>query len=1023
MPAPTPQDLLALIARLEGKTLFAKPWNTPSYSSEIASRPVLRLMGLPRSDADKERGRAEMLLHGLHGRGAPLSAFVVSDGGSAFVGLSHSDLDGVANLLQAIWPEPRASRTDLPRKYQEALGRLRRAALVGGIPTPVDCHPQMPGHITGMSISSPKLETAIPEFLPGLSDALLTGMGDAPWLLWTHAEPVSSSDTEADFLQIAEEIRLASGAYLQRGTTGEDNRIARHYVDLLESMLRRFHEGMLTGMWSTGAYVATETASALLVAASIARACLGSTPTSRPMSIQPITIIPCSGEATAPVDGSVCSGFLTGAELGRFVESPLRETIGFARFRQADFDVDPASAESSDPGARDSACAVALGRIIERGRTTRHWIEIPRNDLTRHTLVVGMTGSGKTNTILHLAHQLWVDHGVPFLVLEPVKGAYRELLRMKGFEELVIFTPGDDTASPFRWNPFEFPSGVTVQSHIDHLKTVFAASFVLYPPMPYVLELSLHEVYEDRGWSLARNENRRGASDPRAYPVLGDLYEKVGEVVDRLGYEQRLAMDVQAGLRARIQSLRIGAKGAMFDTRLSFPFEELLTRPVILELRRISSDEEKAFFIGLILIRLQEHYEALSAAGKLSPAAPLAHVTVLEEAHRLLRSERRGGPAGADSADPRGQAVESFTNLLAEVRAYGEGLVIADQIPAKLAPEVLRNTNLKIVHRLSSAQDREEMAAGMLLDANQAAYAASMRVGRAIVYFEGADGSYLIEPPFVGRANPQAALPSDADIAALMAVRWTSRFGNYLHPIPSCEGCPQAGKSISDSVAALSAHSPFCKSATLFLVAILDDLPRAVEALERVHLAARSARLGLTGDEARTVVACGLLQECARQLERHGKRNASAFADLARIERLCEAVIRSWCTGGRPGEDATSALKAALLRLSERTHGPYAGCQGCASVCRYPDAGKLLALDTQWLWPEIGRQTDGEMWDETLRTEARRYLSRVQDWAPFLSGPSRRTLAGCVASHCCHDSGLPEVIQLDLVSTVRSLDV
>jgi len=99
-----------------------------------------------------------------------------------------------------------------------------------------------------------------------------------------------------------------------------------------------------------------------------------------------------------------------------------------------------------------------------------------------------------------------------------------------------------------RINPFEVPPGVLVQTHIDFLKSLFSAAFVLYPPMPYVLEQSIQEVYQDRGWDLATNTNFRGSDTPRLFPTLSDLAVKIGVVVDRMGYDDRITMDVKAGL-------------------------------------------------------------------------------------------------------------------------------------------------------------------------------------------------------------------------------------------------------------------------------------------------------------------------------------------------------------------------------------------------------------------------------------------------------------------------------------------
>ncbi len=235
----------------------------------------------------------------------------------------------------------------------------------------------------------------------------------------------------------------------------------------------------------------------------------------------------------------------------------------------------------------------------------------------------------------------------------------------------MVYTLGEERVAPFRLNPFEFLSGVPVQTHLDQLKSVFVASFVMYAPMPYVLERCLQEIYTDRGWDLRTSTNfrlrgvrtsGRRIAHPDCFPTLADLYLKVDEVVPRLGYDKRIADDVSAALKTRIRSLRLGAKGAMLDVRESVPLEDLLKRPVLFELYRIGDDEEKAFLMGLLLMRL---YQACEVAG---PHPSLKHVTVVEEAHRLLRASS-GNLSDPEQGNTMAKSVETFTNLLSEIRA------------------------------------------------------------------------------------------------------------------------------------------------------------------------------------------------------------------------------------------------------------------------------------------------------------------------------------------------------------------
>ena len=330
---------------------------------------------------------------------------------------------------------------------------------------------------------------------------------------------------------------------------------------------------------------------------------------------------------------------------------PGYELVEYVRFRV-------------QPPARSAGGGVLhVGAVVDAGRTIPA-IRWPFLCATyrKRALVAGVTGSGE-NPIPALAS--WsrcgmADAAMPFLGRGvQAKAEYRNLAHLPGMEGLKIFTVGDETVAPLRINPFEVPRGILVQTHIDYLKSLFSAAFVLYPPMPYVLEQSLREVYIDRGWDLARNANQRGASSVRRFPTLSDLVAKVDSVVDRMDYDERISRDTKAALMARLGQLRSGGgKGPMLDTRLSIPANVLFGTPCILELKDTVDDDEKAFIIGLILVRLYEYYE-----GRANPPAThlsgLSHVTLIEEAHRLLRnvSTEQGSEV---SANPKAQGHRGF---------------------------------------------------------------------------------------------------------------------------------------------------------------------------------------------------------------------------------------------------------------------------------------------------------------------------------------------------------------------------
>jgi len=312
--------------------------------------------------------------------------------------------------------------------------------------------------------------------------------------------------------------------------------------------------------------------------------------------------------------------------------------------------------------ARDE---VSLGAFLSGGVAT-----VKVADLTRHGLIVGFTGSGKTNTCLYLIDQLWRQHHVPVLVIEPAKTEYRGLIGRPGFDDVRVFTLGDEATSPFRLNPFELLPGVRLEAHISALKTCFNAALPQFGVLPTIVEEALIRVYADKGWQLT---DVLHPADERLFPTMRDMYAAVVRVADGRGYSGEVRDNVRAAAAGRIGSLLAGSKGRMFGSQRSIPLATLLGGPVVLELDALN-DNEKALAMMFLLTHLREYCKVQR------PDGALAHVTLIEEAHRVL--ENVASVAGSEvAADTRAEAVRFFSGALAEMRAYGEGILIAEQSP------------------------------------------------------------------------------------------------------------------------------------------------------------------------------------------------------------------------------------------------------------------------------------------------------------------------------------------------------
>ena len=422
---------------------------------------------------------------------------------------------------------------------------------------------------------------------------------------------------------------------------------------------------------------------------------------------------------------------------------PGKEYPGYYIDDYVEFDcANRISGKLKDPVKIGSIRQAGRGSVIDENNEDYNPYFLEKNDYTRHCLIIGITGGGKTNTSKSLLRTLWLKTNprIPFLVIESAKREYWELRRIKGFEDLTVYTLGSDdmrTSVPYRLNPFETFSGISLQTHIDSVLATFKAAFEMVPPMPYVLENAVFGIYEDRGWNIITSENDFGLT---LYPTISDLYDKIGFVVDNMGYHHEVASNIRSALEARVHSLMIGGKGAMLNTPKSVPIGELLNAPTVLELEDIGDDETKSFVIGILMTQLYEFRKA--NMGVQGGAKNLRHILMIEEAHRLLKNVK-------DSGSSQAKSVEFFCNMLAEIRTYGQGIFIADQVPTKLAPDTLKNTNLKIVHRTVAKEDREFVGYAMNMTESQIDYLSSLRRGYAAVYAEGDNSPKYVKLPYV----------------------------------------------------------------------------------------------------------------------------------------------------------------------------------------------------------------------------------------------------------------------------------
>ena len=401
-------------------------------------------------------------------------------------------------------------------------------------------------------------------------------------------------------------------------------------------------------------------------------------------------------------------------ELAVMAGIPQKEVVGLRLKEEVEFGLNVYNSKPDDK-------AINLGRLVVSGNKKRIPVNIPVADLDRHIFVTGVTGAGKTTTCLNLL----IDSNYSFMVIEPAKTEYR-ILKDK-FPDLKIFTIGSNVA-PLKLNPFQFFKGENITSRVDMIKASIEAAFDMEAAIPQIIEQVIYDSYEEKGWNINTNENSRFenpfAPDVYSFPTLTDVIGNVEKSVEKHGFDEKLKKDYIGSIKARLQGLVLGAKGMMLNCCHSMDFDELIDMRVVLELEELRDGGQKSLVIGFVMMNL---VEAIRRRFNKNGAIKVKHITLIEEAHRLLSKPQPG-----DSN--RRHGVEVFTDMLAEIRKYGESLIIADQIPNKLTPEVLKNTNTKIVHRLFAQDDKDAIGNTMALAEEQRNFLSNLDVGRAIVF-------------------------------------------------------------------------------------------------------------------------------------------------------------------------------------------------------------------------------------------------------------------------------------------------
>lgn len=519
-----------------------------------------------------------------------------------------------------------------------------------------------------------------------------------------------------------------------------------HALKVLEEQMKRFEKGTAMGMWEFAAYVLSEDQN---IANNVAHTYLALTQGEESFMSQSSVNLwrgdlgESSGDAeeivaylrelrhplfglnpnllladpTFNVYPSIVTPTvpLTGQELAFSLNFPRKSIPGLPILECAEFGRN--IAKFDEEGVTDKV--LHLGDIFHMYHKEDLPVNLKQDSLASHVFVTGSTGSGKSNTIYQLLNE-GRKNGLKFLVVEPAKGEYKHVFG--NHDDVSVYGTNPQLTPLLRLNPFSFPKEIHILEHLDRLVEIFNVCWPMYAAMPAVLKKAVEQSYQDCGWDLLESTNAYG----RLYPNFNDIADNIKKIIDSSEYDDENKGAYKGALLTRIESLTNGINGLIFSSD-ELTNDHLFDSNVIVDLSRVGSTETKSLLMGILVLKLQEYR---MANGDMN--AELKHITVLEEAHNLLK--RTSTEQMAESANLLGKSVEMLANAIAEMRTYGEGFIIADQAPGLMDLSVIRNTNTKIIMRLPDFSDRDLVGKSANLNDDQIIELAKLPKGVAAVY-------------------------------------------------------------------------------------------------------------------------------------------------------------------------------------------------------------------------------------------------------------------------------------------------
>lgn len=600
------------------------------------------------------------------------------------------------------------------RSFAEMNGK-QRAALIGGVLTSL-------GGVIGGAVAG-GAATAI-----GVTGGAMVGGQIAGQL--------------GGFINSLAPTEQISDSYSTSTSTTTENKAITDMLEMLDDSLKRTREFDSYGMWNVAAYFLSDDMSAAEIAASNYRSLMNGENSGREVSAinswrsnnpgtignyydlttylsrfnHPLFYYGNNGAYSVLTNAATT---ITGKELGLHMELPRATVSGLPVIEHAEFgkEVTTYHLFSKNEIYRPED-RMTLGRIFDLGQITSKVVELDNKSLNMHTFITGSTGSGKSNTVYQMLSELHQDR-IPFLVVEPAKGEYKDVFG--SWPDVNVYSTNPKVAELININPFRFPKSIHVLEHVDGLVEIFSVCWPMYDAMPAFFKDAILRSYEEVGWDLG-SSTFEGA-EPE-FPDFEILADQLNELIESSDYASDIKSNYRGALITRVKSLTVGLNKFIFTTEQT-PYKKLFDENCILDISRVKSTETKALIMGLMVYILNE-YRVDQKAGNNNG---LKHVTVLEEAHNLLKNTAGGGESALI-----GKSVEMLTQTIAEIRTYGEGFIIVDQSPSSVDIAAIKNTNTKIVLRTPEANDRDAVGRSIGLTPDQVNEIAKLPSGVAVVY-------------------------------------------------------------------------------------------------------------------------------------------------------------------------------------------------------------------------------------------------------------------------------------------------